>query len=113
VTERPGSDGSGLSPEVFLLSLRASVNLYLMQASNELDHLAGLKRSIEGELDRLKALAEQVERVMCALRSAEFVAKVRSIQADAGWLNELRDQYTKEVCERTLEVNGQFPISDK
>jgi len=51
--------------------------------------------------------------VMCALRSAEFVAKARSIQADAGWLNELRDQYTKEVCDRTLEVNGQFPISDK
>ena len=83
-----------------------------MKATSELDQLAGLKRSIEDELKRLKSLVEEVERALGAVRSAEIVAKTRSVQAAAGWLNELREQYTKEVCERTLEVNEQFPIAE-
>ena len=95
-----------------LLGLGEGLTVGLMKAASELDHLEALKQSIEEELKRLKALAGEVEAALSAARSADIIAKTRSIQADASWLRELRDQYTKEVCERTLEANGQFPVAE-
>jgi hypothetical protein len=83
-----------------------------MQAANEIEQLAGLRRSMEDELKRLRDLAEKVERALGSVRSAEAVARARAVQADANWLKELREQYTEQVCEKTLELNGQFPVTE-
>ena len=84
-----------------------------MQASLHRGDLERLKRSIEDELKRLKALTEEIESALGAVRSAAILEKARRNQADANWLKDLQAQYSKEVCERTLAANGLFPIAQE
>ena len=66
-----------------------------------------------GDLERLKALAEEIESALGAVRSAAILEKARRNQADANWLKGLQAQYSQEVCERTLAANGLFPIAQE
>ena len=84
-----------------------------MQASLQGGDLERLKRSIEDELKRLKALTEEIESALGAVRSAAILEKARRNQADANWLKDLQAQYSQEVCERTLAANGLFPIAQE
>jgi len=84
-----------------------------MQASLQVGDLERLKRSIEDELKRLKALTEEIESALGAVRSAAILEKARRNQADANWLKDLQAQYSQEVCERTLAANGLFPIAQE
>ena len=85
----------------------------LMPASAQCDELERLRHSIEEELKRLKSLAEEIENALRAVRSAAIVEKARRDQANVNWLQDLQKQYSHEVCERTLAVNGLFPIAQK
>ncbi len=84
-----------------------------MQASLQVGDLERLKRSIEDELKRLKALTEEIESALGAVRSAAILEKARRNQADANWLKDLQAQYSQEVSERTLAANGLFPIAQE
>ena len=44
--------------------------------------------------------------------SAPAVEKARRYQSDPQSITELREQYSEKVCERTLELNREFPIAE-
>jgi DnaJ-domain-containing protein 1 len=75
--------------------------------------LKELKRSLEDELERLKVLSLKIERAMESARFSEMIEKARRNQMDSDWLKELREQYTDETCQSTLQANGLFPVAQE
>ncbi|PWU17631.1 MAG: hypothetical protein C5B50_10955 [Verrucomicrobia bacterium] len=71
------------------------------------------RHSLEEELRRLRTLAEKVEEALASIRPQALREKARRRQADKKWLDTLRAQYTKEVCNRTLRANKLFPIAER
>ena len=75
--------------------------------------LDGLKQSLEEELTQLKTRIDHVERSVAAMRASELLEQARRSHADPNWFAEVREQYSHEVTERTLELNEAFPVADE
>jgi hypothetical protein len=71
------------------------------------------KRSLEEELKRVKARAEEIIKALDETRASETIEKARRDQTDSNWLKELREQYSEEVCQSTLDANRLFPMAEE
>lgn len=58
-------------------------------------------------LQQIEQLQQELNRLLGSRREA-MLARVRQIQDDPQWLEELQKQYTPEVAKRTLELNEEF-----
>ena len=84
-----------------------------MQTTSPLADVNELKQTLADEVKVLKVRIGELERALAALPAAEILQRARARQADANWLNRLREQYSEEVCRETLEINRQFPVADE
>ena len=74
---------------------------------------ADLDRPLEEELTQLKTRIDHVERSVAAMRASDMLEQARRSHADPNWFAAVREQYSQEVTERTLELNEAFPAADE
>ena len=60
----------------------------------------------------IKRRAEELEQELKDLLAGQkgTLARIKGIQNDTEWLQQVRDQYTESVSKRTLELNEEFPL---